>query len=279
MKKDSAIYSVKNNELRINVTFAGTLISTSPSLITSTSTGSFTASIVVPTTASGTATITASDKYGDSVSVPFIVESSSVPGPLMESSTTTYIDNGYGYANLTELNFVVIIESSSSPTYTQFTVLASSYSGQPTTVTKNTSTPAVLYYDLKITGTNSGNALISITNSSITSSKVGGIQYWTGSAWEYATDFSVTGNTATSIIPVSDLTGTPLAVVEPAPPVPISILTIAIIAIAVVVIIVVALVLILRNRKGKGPGKSKPKEGTNVSRGRTQIEQIPLNKK
>ena len=263
----------------INVTFAGSLVSTTPSSITSTSTGSFTASLVIPASASGKATITAKDNFGDSVSLPFVVESSSVPGPLIESSTNTYIASGYGYANLTELNFVVTIESSTSPNYTPITVLASSYSGEPTTVTKNTSTSAVLYYDLKITGTSSGNALISITNSSITSSKVGGIEYWTGSSWQSATDFSVSGDTATGTIPVSALTGTPIAVVAPTPPVPISILTIAIIVIVVVVIIVVALVLILRNRKGKGPSKSKPKESTNVSRGRSQIEQIPLNKK
>jgi hypothetical protein len=97
-----------------------------------------------------------------------------------------------------------------------------------------------LFYDLKITGTSTGNALISITNSKITSSSVGRIQYWTGSSWVSASQFSVTGNTVSGLIPVSALTGTPIAHVAPTPPVPISILLIAVIVIVVVVIVVVA---------------------------------------
>jgi flagellar basal body-associated protein FliL len=263
----------------INITLAGSLISTSPSTITSTSSGSFTGSIAIPSSASGTVTITAKDSYGNSVSLPFIVESSSIPGPLNESGTVTYIANGYGYANLSDLNFVVIIESSSSPTYTPITVLASLYSGEPSSVTQATSTTTLLYYDLKITGTSTGNALISITNSKITSSSVGGIQYWTGSSWDSASQFSVTGNTASGLIPVSALTGTPIALVAPTPPVPVSILLIAIIVIVVVVIVVVAILIIMRNRKGKGPGKMKSKETSNVSKGMSKIEQIPLEKK
>jgi hypothetical protein len=123
-----------------------------------------------------------------------------------------------------------------------------------------------LFYDLKITGTSTGNALISITNSKITSSSVGRIQYWTGSSWASASQFSVNGNTVSGLIPVSALNGTPIALVGPTPPIPISILLIAVIVIVVVVIVVVAIFIIMRNLKGKGPGKMSLMETCNVSK-------------
>lgn len=93
----------------------------------------------------------------------------------------------------------------------------------------NVSSP--IFYDVMISGVSEGTARVCVTTSDVTQSMDGGMQYWDGITWAYASDQTVTpsavnlnqtipGDTVTFLslcgnIPISALTGTPIGAGTP----------------------------------------------------------------
>ena len=69
--------------------------------------------------------------------------------------------------------------------------------------------PYPTFYDVNVQGISGGTATVSITNSGVTS--LTSMEYLVGGQWVYASDVTISGNTVTGEIPVSDLGGTPIA--------------------------------------------------------------------
>ncbi|MDG6988710.1 MAG: hypothetical protein JRN21_05215 [Nitrososphaerota archaeon] len=69
------------------------------------------------------------------------------------------------------------------------------------------------YYDVKVTGVSSGTAKVCVASAGLAAGAL--MVYWTGSAWSPAADVVASSDGLCGVVPVSALTGTPLAVGSP----------------------------------------------------------------
>jgi hypothetical protein len=103
----------------------------------------------------------------------------------------------------------VSITGSSAPDGTSVTIATTKLGGVSTDVIQVGTSPAA-YYDVNVQGISDGTATVCITNSGLLGQTT--MQYWNGAQWVMATDVVVSGNTICGNIPVSALTGTPIAI-------------------------------------------------------------------
>jgi len=103
----------------------------------------------------------------------------------------------------------VSIVGSTAPDGTSVAIATTTLSGVSTDVVQVGTNPAA-YYDVNVQGISDGTATICITNSGVLGQTM--MQYWNGAQWVMATDVVVSGNTICGNIPVSALTGTPIAI-------------------------------------------------------------------
>ena len=256
----SGMYFAPNSNITLKD--GSTVISTSPSSIKTSANGSFRGTFMVQLP-SGKSQIAFSDQAGNSVNVPFYNEPYSSSGALVQTSIVTYVQSGDVYADLAGPGVVVTVSGSNAVTNTPVTVTASIQNSMSQAIGVNPPATPVAFYDVIISGISTGEATVTITNSSvISSSAVGGLYYWTGQQWMSAVNVSVIGSTVSGQIPVSALTGTELVLVPPAPSAfPLSgYLFIALLVVIVIVVAISAVVIRRRRGGGKSGGKSKGKQ-------------------
>jgi len=195
----------------VTVTYNGNVVGK----VNASSSGSFTLTFTVPSLPNGTYTVRAIDTMGDGASASFTESTAPVPGSsIVSSSATTYIENGTATVNQTSTVGVSIkIVNSTVPNNYAVTVSASKLNSLPTNVTPTT-IMASGYYDVKVTGLTSGMVQINITNPAISTSNTNNeLMYWNGISWVSALDITVVGDTIGGYVPVSALSGTPIALV------------------------------------------------------------------
>jgi hypothetical protein len=127
----------------------------------------------------------------------------------MESMASTWIDHGSTYVYQPDTGVSTTISDSSAPDGTSVAITTAALSGAPTGVVQVGTTSAA-YYDVNIQGISDGTASVCITNSGVLSQTT--MQYWNGVQWVMATNVVVSGDTICGDIPVSALTGTPIAI-------------------------------------------------------------------
>jgi len=195
----------------VTVTYNGNVVGK----VNASSSGSFTLTFTVPSLPNGTYTVRAIDTMGDGASASFTESTAPVPGSsIVSSSATTYIENGTATVNQTSTVGVSIkIVNSTVPNNSAVTVSASKLNSLPTNVTPTT-IMASGYYDVKVIGLTSGMVQINITNPAISTSNTNNeLMYWNGTSWVSALDITVVGDTISGYVPVSALSGTPIALV------------------------------------------------------------------
>jgi hypothetical protein len=195
----------------VTVTYNGNIVGK----VNASSSGSFAFMFTIPSLPNGTYTVRATDTMGDTASASFTESTVLIPGSsIVSSSSTAYIENGTAIVNqTTTVGVSVKIVNATVPNNYAVTVSASKLRGLPTNVTPTTIT-ASGYYDVKVTGLTSGMVQINITNPMISASNTNNeLLYWNGTSWASALDVTVVGNTVSGYVPVSALSGTPIALV------------------------------------------------------------------
>jgi len=195
----------------VTITYNGNVVGK----VNASSSGSFTFTFTVPSLPNGTYTVRATDTVGDSASASFTESTVPVPGSsVISSSATTYIENKTAIVNQTStVGISIKIVNATVPNNYVVTVSASKLSSLPTNVTPTT-IKASGYFDVHVSGLTSGMVQINITNPAISTSNTNNeLMYWNGTSWVSALDITVVGDTVSGYVPVSALSGTPIALV------------------------------------------------------------------
>ena len=106
----------------------------------------------------------------------------------------------------------VAVNDPSAADGTPVFITTNEFTGTPPGTAQVALTPAA-YYDINIQGISGGTATVCITNSDVTGQTI--MKYWDGAQWEDANNIMVSGDTVCGDIPVSALTGTPVAIGPP----------------------------------------------------------------
>jgi hypothetical protein len=123
--------------------------------------------------------------------------------------TSTILESGKASTVQTISGIMVGITGSSAPDATPVSIATTALSGVLAGIVQVGTTPAA-YYDVNVQGISDGTATICITNSDVLGQTT--MQYLNGAQWVIATDVVVSGNTICGDIPVSALSGTPIAI-------------------------------------------------------------------
>jgi hypothetical protein len=234
----------------ITITDADGVITVSPSTITTTSSGGFTASVTVVTgmaaqtfvaTGSDIATVT-----GDHASAKFAVTN------INESHSTTVRNNGgSATVNDTSITGISVVINGLGNFNGAITVTTADLSSPDANVglLVSGSTPMYLDIDFSVSGGTlpaGATATICFTNPGVTSGM--SLSYWNGTAWTSATNITTNGSRICGTVPASALTGTNFGLYIPvAAAAGFDYVTWGSVA-AVVIIVVVGLALFMRRR-------------------------------
>lgn len=124
--------------------------------------------------------------------------------------SSTLMSGGTASLNQTSSTGVVVsVEGSTAPNGTNFTVFSEDLGAMQPNGTGSISLSSVGFFDARIEGIRDGIARICITDGNVSSTTA--MQYWVGKHWARASNETVTGSTICGTVPVSAMTGTPLA--------------------------------------------------------------------